>query len=91
MTSVPFAEKNEKDEFEKNCEKYISEAVEKLMKTVLEKYGSDIFHLKEKSKIKFLTNSEYEYYKKNTDYSDYDIEAQVEFKLEPMDMAVKEE
>lgn len=78
------------DEFEKNCEDYISGECEKLIKRVISEYKSDIFRLNERSKLKFLTNEDYDYYKNHIDYSDFDIKVQVDFKVRRTGLIVKE-
>ena len=76
--------------FEKSCEQYIKNECENLMELVLKEYHSDIFRLNEYSKAKFLTNENYEYHKRNTDYGDYEIEVSVNFDIRRSGLIVKE-
>ena len=76
-------------EFEKNSEKYIEEACKEFMTGFLKEYNSDIFRLKRKSKIKFLTNEKYEEYKNNVDFSEYEINIKVNFDIRRTGLVVR--
>lgn len=79
------------ENFEKNSEKYIEEACEKFMTEFLQKYDCDIFRLNEKCKKQFLTNAEYDEFKKNVDYSDFDIDIKANFKIRRTGLVVRED
>ena len=79
------------ENFEKNSEKYIEEACEKFMTESLQKYDCDIFHLNEKCKKKFLTNAEYDEFKNNVDYSDFDVDIKANFKIRRTGLVVRED
>lgn len=77
--------------FEKNSEKYISEACGEFMKDFLQKYESDAFHLKERVKSKFLTNEKYNEYKENMNLSDFDINVKTKFKIRRTGLVIRED
>lgn len=77
--------------FEKNSQKYIEEACRDFMSEILKTYDSDIFRLDEKSKKKFLTNKEYNEFKENSDYSDFDINVKANFKIRRTGLVVRED
>lgn len=79
------------ENFEKNSEKYIEEACESFMTEFLRKYDSDIFHLNEKCKRKFLTNEEYNNFKNNVDYSEYEVNIKANFKVRRTGLVVRED
>lgn len=78
------------DTFEKNCEEYVSGECEKLMRGLLTDMKSDIFRLTERSKAKFLTNEDYDYYKNHVDYSDFEIKVETDFDIRRTGLIVKE-
>ena len=79
------------ENFEKNSEKYIEEACEKFMTEFLQNYDCDIFRLNEKCKKQFLTNAEYDEFKKNVDYSDFDVDIKANFKIRRTGLVVRED
>jgi spore germination protein KC len=91
--SLPADYNIEKDieNFEKNSSEYIADACKNFMKEFSEKYTSDIFRLKEKSKIHFLTNDKYESYKKEVNFGEYDMDVKVNFKIRRTGLVIREE
>lgn len=91
--SLPSNYNIEKDitNFEENSEKYIEEDCEKFMSEFLKNYDCDIFKLNEKCKKKFLTNSEYNEFKDNIDYSDFDVSVSASFKIRRTGLVIRED
>lgn len=79
------------ENFEKNSEKYIEEACEKFMTEFLHNYDCDIFRLNEKCKKQFLTNAEYDEFKRNIDYSDFDVDIKANFKIRRTGLVIRED
>lgn len=77
--------------FEKNSGKYIEEAGEKFMSGFLKNYNCDIFRLNEKCKKKFLTNKEYNEFKDSIDYSNFEVDVKVNFKIRRTGLVVRED
>ncbi len=78
------------ENFEKNSKKYIENAGKEFMTQFMEEYDSDIFRLKEKAKGEFLTNEEYEEYKKTVNFREYDINIDVNFQIRRTGLVVRE-
>lgn len=78
------------ENFEKNCEDCVAEECETLIRKVLREYKSDILRLNERSKIKFLNNEDYEYFKRHVDYSEYDVKVNVKYDIRRTGLVVKE-
>lgn len=76
-------------DFEKNSEKYIEESCKSFMTDFLKKYKSDIFRLKQKTKLQFLTNEEYEDYKNHVDFSEYEINIKANFDIRRTGLVVR--
>lgn len=91
--SLPSDYNVEKDieNFEKNSEKYIEEACEEFMSEFLKEYDCDIFRLSEKCKGKFLTNKEYNEFKNNVNYSDFDVDVKANFKIRRTGLVIRED
>ena len=60
------------------------------MTDFIKKYNSDIFRLKEKTKRKFFTNKEYEEFKNNIDFRDYEINIKANFDIRRTGLVVRE-
>ncbi len=67
--------------FEKSSEEYMNSAMTAFVKEMYEKYDSDIFKLRQKSKSKFLTNDRYGEFKDTVKFSEFDIKVNTEFKI----------
>lgn len=76
-------------EFEDNAEKYMGESCKEFMTGFLKEYKSDIFRLKKKTKNKFLTTEKYEEYKNNVDFSEYEINIEVDFDIRRTGLVVR--
>ena len=79
------------ENFEKSSGKYIEEACEKFMSGFLKSYNCDIFRLNERCKKKFLTNAEYDEFKNNIDYRDFDINVKANFKIRRTGLVIRED
>ncbi len=90
--SLPSDYNIEKDitNFENNSQKYIEEDCKKFMMYFLDKYDADIFRLKDRSKIKFLTNKEYEEFKNNVNFDEYEVNVKANFSIRRTGLVVRE-
>lgn len=90
--SLPSDYNIEKDitNFENNSQKYIEEDCKKFMMYFLDKYDADIFRLKDRSKIKFLTNKEYEEFKNNVNFGEYEVNVKANFSIRRTGLVVRE-
>jgi hypothetical protein len=76
--------------FENNSEKYIEQAAQSFISDFIHEYNSDIFRFTEKTKKQFLTNKEFEEFKENVDYRDYQINVKADFKVRRTGLTVRD-
>ncbi|MCD8181395.1 MAG: hypothetical protein LUF26_07955 [Firmicutes bacterium] len=82
---------NRLEKFEEEAQSDISEACTEFINNFFEKYNSDIFNLKRKTKSKFMTNAEYEEFKESVDFKEYEISVKANFKIRRTGLVIKEE
>lgn len=78
------------EEFENEVERYTSETYTEFVNNFTKKYNSDIFHLNERVKSKFVVNNEYNDFKKNVGWSEYKFSVRTNFKVRRTGLIVRE-
>lgn len=81
---------NKIEDFEKDVATYTSNACTEFINNFTKKYNSDILKLNEKVKYKFLTNNQYNWFKKNVGWSEYKFSVCTNFKVRRTGLIVRE-
>ena len=81
---------NKIEDFERNVANYTSSTCTEFINNFTKKYNSDILKLNEKVKYKFLTNNQYNWFKKNVDWSEYKFSVCTDFKVRRTGLIVRE-
>lgn len=85
-----FNVENKLEEFESEVERYTSETYTEFVNNFTKKYNSDIFHLNERVKSKFMVNNQYNDFKKNVGWSEYKFSVRTNFKVRRTGLIVRE-
>ena len=80
---------NKIEDFERNVANYTSSTCTEFINNFTKKYNSDILKLNEKVKYKFLTNNQYNWFKKNVDWSEYKFSVCTDFKVRRTGLIVR--
>lgn len=81
---------NKIEDFENDVADYTSKACTEFINNFTKKYNSDILRLNEKVKCKFLTNNQYNSFKKNVGWSEYKFSVCTNFKVRRTGLIVRE-
>ena len=81
---------NKIEDFERDVANYTSSACTEFINNFTKKYNSDILKLNEKIKYKFLTNNQYNWFKKNVGWSEYKFSVCTNFKVRRTGLIVRE-
>ena len=81
---------NKIEDFERDVANYTSSTCTEFINNFTKKYNSDILKLNEKVKYKFLTNNQYNWFKKNVDWSEYKFSVCTNFKVRRTGLIVRE-
>jgi len=81
---------NKIEDFEREVANYTSSTCTEFINNFTKKYNSDILKLNEKVKYKFLTNNQYNWFKKNVDWSEYKFSVCTDFKVRRTGLIVRE-
>ena len=81
---------NKIEDFERDVANYTSSACTEFINNFTKKYNSDILKLNEKVKYKFLTNNQYNWFKKNVGWSEYKFSVCTNFKVRRTGLIVRE-
>lgn len=80
---------NKIEDFERDVANYTSSACTEFINNFTKKYNSDILKLNEKVKYKFLTNNQYNWFKKNVSWSKYKFSVRTNFKVRRTGLIVR--